>query len=265
MFQEGDFGTNAHWKLTETGETNAEGKPVYDLSIARKDPGLDASWVYTQKPWDAFAPVKSQLRNVVVGTPDQKVAVNSMYGLWQNYSSVKRFDLSGLDTSQVTTFYSAFSGCSSCESIDLSGLDTSQSTTFGSIFFGCASLKSLDISGFTWDNVELFGLTGMFAQCSSLETLVGLEDIPQEAWRASVKSPTAKTIDGDSQGGYYYAGGSGGLFASTGLTAVNLGKMSTLYGYREPSYGKHRSWIYVHQPARACYPDRQGDVRQRIL
>ena len=77
----------------------------------------------------------------------------------------------------------------------------------------------------------------MFAQCSSLETLVGLEDIPQEAWRASVKSPTAKTIDGDSQGGYYYAGGSGGLFASTGLTAVNLGKMSTLYGYREPSYG----------------------------
>ena len=237
MFQEGDFGTNAHWKLTETGETNTEGKPVYDLSITRKDPGLDASWVYTQKPWDAFAPVKSQLRNVVVGTPDQKVAVNSMSGLWQDYSSVKHFDLSGLDTSQVTTFYGAFRGCSSCESIDLSGLDTSQSTTFTTIFFGCTSLKSLDISGFAWNNVELHGLAGMFAQCSSLETLVGLENIPQEAWRASVKSPTAKTIDGDSQGGYYYAGGTGGLFANTGLTAVNLGKMSTLYGYREPSYG----------------------------
>ncbi|MDO4442713.1 MAG: SHIRT domain-containing protein [Slackia sp.] len=168
--------------------------------------------------------------------------VTSLTYMFQDCSSLKSIDVTGLDTSQVTSLAGLFWNCSSLESVSLSGLDTSKVQTFNSMFYGCASLKSADISGLNWDGVAKQGFAAMFAYCTSLETIKGLDEIPQSAWRASVKTPTpSATIDGDYYGGYYYNDGGHGLFAETGLSVVDLGNMSTHYGYNASSHNYNNS------------------------
>ena len=89
--------------------------------------------------------------------------------LFDGLSKLTELNLSGFNTSHVTSMTGMFSGCSSLTNLDLSGLDVSNVTSMNAMFQGCSSLTNLDLSGLNVSNVT--GMNGMFAGCSSLTNL----------------------------------------------------------------------------------------------
>jgi surface protein len=67
-----------------------------------------------------------------------------------------------------------FAGCSGLTSLDLSGFDTSEVTTMANMFGGCSGLTSIDLSEFDTSNVE--NMESMFYICSSLKEIKGIEN-----------------------------------------------------------------------------------------
>ena len=86
-----------------------------------------------------------------------------------NSAEIKKLDLSGWDTSNVTDMQSMFWGCRSLKEINISNWDTSNVTDMGYMFVYCESLKKLDLSG--WDISNVTDMFSMFGNCSSLEKL----------------------------------------------------------------------------------------------
>jgi surface protein len=92
-----------------------------------------------------------------------------MYGMFYNCSNLTSLDLSGFDTSSVTSMLGMFYSCSSLTSLDVSGFDTSSVTNMQQMFQICSSLTSLDVSGF--DTSSVTNMFYMFASCTSLTSL----------------------------------------------------------------------------------------------
>ena len=95
--------------------------------------------------------------------------VTSMYGMFDGCDSLEALDLSSLDTSQVTDMSWMFDGCEALASLDLTNLDTSRVTDMTRMFAKCESLRSLDLSG--WDTSHVTDMSRMFAYCGSLEAI----------------------------------------------------------------------------------------------
>ena len=95
--------------------------------------------------------------------------VTSMYAMFRGYSSLTSLDLSNWDTSSVTDMGDMFSNCSSLTSLDLSGFDTSKVAYMSEMFSGCSSLTSLDLSN--WNTSSVIDMSNMFSICSSLTSL----------------------------------------------------------------------------------------------
>ena len=93
---------------------------------------------------------------------------------WANYmfyycTNLVTADLSGLDTSNVTSFLSMFDGCKKLETVDLSGLQTSKATSMSFMFKHCWALQELDLSSF--DTADVIYMTEMFYSCTSIKSL----------------------------------------------------------------------------------------------
>ena len=95
--------------------------------------------------------------------------VTSMRSMFSSCSSLSSLDLSPLDTSCVTDMFDMFYGCSGLKSLDLSPLDTSSVTEMTAMFEGCSGLKSLDLSPL--DTSSVTRMVQMFKDCSSLTSL----------------------------------------------------------------------------------------------
>ena len=78
-------------------------------------------------------------------------------------------DVSGFDTSSVTTMYAMFFFCPSLTSLDLSSFNTSNVTTMLSMFYSCKELTSLDVSKF--DTSKVTNMSYMFSICTKLTSL----------------------------------------------------------------------------------------------
>ena len=92
----------------------------------------------------------------------------SMAYMFSSCSNLTSLDVSGFDTSNVTTMSDMFSG-SNLTSLDVSGFDTSNVTTMSGMFSNCSNLTSLDVSGFDTSNVTT--MSYMFRDCSNLTSL----------------------------------------------------------------------------------------------
>ena len=77
-------------------------------------------------------------------------------------------DLSGLDTSSVTSFHSMFDGCKKLETVDLSGLQTSKATSTSCMFKHCWKLQELDLSSF--DTANVTSMFEMFFACETIKS-----------------------------------------------------------------------------------------------
>ena len=74
-----------------------------------------------------------------------------MVHVWEGCSSLQSLDLSGLDTSHVTSMTYDFNGCSSLEYLNLSTVDVSSLGNMAGMFDGCSSLKTVVLgNGFSF-------------------------------------------------------------------------------------------------------------------
>ena len=97
-------------------------------------------------------------------------AVTSMDSMFAYCSGLTSLDLSGFNTSAVTNMEMMFNKCSKLTSLDLSGFDTSAVTNMEMMFNFCSKLTSLNLSSF--DTSAVTSLWYMFDDCSSLTSLI---------------------------------------------------------------------------------------------
>ena len=97
-------------------------------------------------------------------------AVTSMSRMLAYCSGLTSLNLSGLNTSAVTNMASMFESCSGLTSLDLTGFDTSAVTNMEMMFNNCSKLTSLNLSSFDTSAVTSMGY--MFAYCSNLTSLI---------------------------------------------------------------------------------------------
>ncbi|EAD9074302.1 BspA family leucine-rich repeat surface protein [Listeria monocytogenes] len=90
-------------------------------------------------------------------------------GMFKNCSNLMEVDLSGLDTSAVTTMWDMFSSCRALEELDVSNFDTSSVTNMSYMFYDNRNLEVLDVSNL--DTSSVTNMYAMFENCTSLEEL----------------------------------------------------------------------------------------------
>jgi surface protein len=114
---------------------------------------------------------KTNLTELVFTEKDDVKALfvsNNLISVFEN-SKFEKIDLTGLDTSRVTSMSMMFSNCKNLTSLDLSNLNTSKVTNMEYMFSNCTSLTDLDLSSFYTSNVT--DMDSMFYNCSSLTNL----------------------------------------------------------------------------------------------
>ncbi len=89
--------------------------------------------------------------------------------LFYSCEKIKEIDLSGFDTSDVTTMYRLFRECKALETLDVSLFNTNNVTNMGYMFSGCRNLKSIDVSRFNTSKVT--NMSSMFSDCYKLESI----------------------------------------------------------------------------------------------
>ena len=105
--------------------------------------------------------------NVYWYSSANKVYLNSdSSALFDSSKGVTKIDMTGLDTSRVTTMYKMFQTCLNLTSLDIRGFNTSGVTDMTSMFAGCRNLESIDVSSFDTHNVLLFN--NMFNGCRKI-------------------------------------------------------------------------------------------------
>ena len=97
------------------------------------------------------------------------IAISTAEYMFEGCPKLKSLDLSGLDTSKVTSTSHMFEGCSKLKSLDLSGLDASKVTDMSFMFYYCPKLTSLDLSPL--DASKVTSTSYMFEGCSKLTSL----------------------------------------------------------------------------------------------
>ncbi|HHQ0041639.1 TPA: BspA family leucine-rich repeat surface protein [Listeria monocytogenes] len=90
-------------------------------------------------------------------------------GMFKNCSNLMEVDLSGLDTSAVTTMWDMFNSCRALEELDVSNFDTSSVTNMSYMFYDNRNLEVLDVSNL--DTGSVTNMYAMFEDCTSLEEL----------------------------------------------------------------------------------------------
>lgn len=85
---------------------------------------------------------------------------------FQDFRNCTDFNLSLLDTSNVTSFGHVFYNCQTVRSIDLSGWDFSSAITQTSMFACCDKLEHIDFGGWVPDKLRFY--SWMFSGCRSL-------------------------------------------------------------------------------------------------
>ena len=82
---------------------------------------------------------------------------------------VERIDLSGFDTSDVTSMRHMFDSCSKLRELNISSFDTSKVVDMAGMFSSCDSLTELDLHNFDTKNVT--NMSYMFQHCTKLTDL----------------------------------------------------------------------------------------------
>lgn len=134
----------------------------YSKDISSKQDGSVMLW-YTDKD-------NNSLYEISIGSENGSVEANTNgSGMFAYLDNVSTLDLSGLDTSNMTSMSKMFYKSTSLKSIDVSGFDTSKVVNMNGMFWECSNLTSINISNFNTSKVT--DMNNMFAECSNLITL----------------------------------------------------------------------------------------------
>ena len=134
----------------------------YSKDISSKQDGSVMLW-YTDKD-------NNSLYEVSIGSENGSVEANTNgNGMFAYLDNVSTLDLSGLDTSNMTSMSRMFYKSTSLKNIDVSGFDTSKVVNMIFMFNNCSSLISLDLSSFNTSNVT--NMEAMFQNDVNLENI----------------------------------------------------------------------------------------------
>ncbi|EIQ6261935.1 BspA family leucine-rich repeat surface protein [Listeria monocytogenes] len=119
----------------------------------------------------ALAFYGSGIEKVIIRDNDYPTAPSLLTteGMFKNCSNLTELDLSGLDTSAVTTMWDMFNSCRALEELDVSHFDTSSVTNMSYMFYDNRNLEVLDVSNL--DTSSVTNMYAMFENCTSLEEL----------------------------------------------------------------------------------------------
>ncbi len=95
--------------------------------------------------------------------------ITDMRSLFGNCSKVTNLDLRNFNTSNVTNMNAVFMYCSAITSLDLSNFNTSKVTNMSSMFSSCTKLTSIDVS--TFNTRKVTTMSSMFSSCEALTRL----------------------------------------------------------------------------------------------
>ncbi len=102
--------------------------------------------------------------------------VTNMISLYSVSSSsidtyVTSIDVSGLNTSNVTSMSSMFANQKYLTTVDVSTFNVSKVTSFQNMFSQCQAIDNLDLSNWQFTTTNNINLQGMFSWCSSLNNI----------------------------------------------------------------------------------------------
>ena len=134
----------------------------YSKDISSKQDGSIMLW-YTDKD-------NNSLYEISIGSENGSVEANTNgNGMFAYLDNVSTLDLSGLDTSNMTSMSRMFLNSKSLTNIDVSGFDTSKVISMYEMFRGCSSLANIDVSSFNTGAVT--DMQRMFCNCFLLINL----------------------------------------------------------------------------------------------
>lgn len=172
ILHEGMIGS-AKWTIDSQGVLTIGAGEFENSSNSTEWPWKEYSKLITRVDGTAPFRVSGSLKNAfaLIGLflPDRltevdlsgwnTTGVTSMEGLFAQRTALQTADLSGWDTSSVSNMEGMFDECQSLRSLDLSGFNTSKVERMGRMFRNCTSLSSLDLSGFDTSSVHDSNIT----------------------------------------------------------------------------------------------------------
>ena len=148
-----------------------------------------------------------------------------------NIQGQTTFDLSGLNTSNVTDMSSMFRGCNYVTGLDFSTFNTSKLVTASRMFQSCTALTSVDLSGKDFTKVNY--VDNMFDGCTSLTTVVlpdfGNSNDKLYNFQSTFNGCTSLTTsDYTALKSFLYLNSCNGMFnGCTALTKIDLSNLYT--------------------------------------
>ena len=143
--------------------TDKDNNSLYEVSIGSENGSLEAN--------TNGSGMFSYLDNVdtldLTGLDTSNMT--SMSYMFYNSNSLKSINLSNFNTSKLLYANNMFNGCTSLESLDLSNFNTSKVTNFSNMFRDCQKMKEINLSNFDTSSATTFA--NLFYNCSSLTTL----------------------------------------------------------------------------------------------
>ena len=118
-------------------------------------------------PTDKTAYYYTEPEKVYLNTDSSRMFYSIYYE--QEIKNILEMDLSGFDTSKVTTMYDMFAYMSKLTTLNLSHFDTSKVTNMNNMFYHMPALTTINLSSFDTSNVT--DMSGMFSSMSKLTTL----------------------------------------------------------------------------------------------
>lgn len=103
-------------------------------------------------------------------------SAENLFSPLESYSNhqITSLDLSGFDTSRLTSMRRMFWYNVYITDLDLSGFGTSSVTDMSEMFYGCENLKSVNLSNF--DMTKVTDIDSMFVKCTSIQQILVSEE-----------------------------------------------------------------------------------------
>ena len=138
--------------------------------------------------------------------------LTSMGNMFRNCIRLESVNLKNLKPESIVNMSAAFDSCRSLTGlVDLSGWNTSKMTSCEALFYQCENIEEIDLTGWTAANVD--NLSSMFADCKKLTRIYA-----DSAW--AIKNVPVNNLGAPFKNNEKLAGGQGTRFSYSSVNAT---------------------------------------------